>query len=271
MTTAHSSDGLGTDGWTAAVRQQLGLGRLLPLGGPRDGAWLSERAAADELRLAAAEVTGAVLGRLRLSLADPEGAGRPAVPPPPSALPPGPLRIDGEFAAGPAEPLPAVAERLREALFACATERLGLRVAEVDLRVTALLGPSGEAAEGPPAGIAAGAGPDGGRPAAVRAAAPEGEPESLASAVPGVAYPTRTLGGAAAATGGHVRVELATAAGHRPLEVARAVRARLAAALPGAPSVAVLITAVGRKDETAARRDPARARGQGRRSARTDP
>ncbi|PVE11396.1 hypothetical protein [Streptomyces scopuliridis] len=246
MTTAHSSDGLGTGGWAAAVRQRLGLGRLLPLGGARDGAWLSERAATDELRLAAAGVAGAVLGRLRLSLTDPDGAGLPAVPPPPSALPPGPLRIDGEFAAGPAEPLPAVAERLRGVLFACATERLGLRVEEVDLRVTALLDPSGEALERPRDG-AAPAGPDEGRPADVRAAAPEGEPELLAAAVPGVAYPTRTLGGAVVTTPGHVRLELATAAGHRPLEVARAVRARLTAELPGAPSVAVLVTAVGRK------------------------
>ncbi|MER8069448.1 hypothetical protein ABTZ59_14275 [Streptomyces sp. NPDC094034] len=240
MTTAHGSDGLGTGGWTAAVRQRLGLGRLLPLGGARDGAWLSERAATDELRRAAAEMAGAALGRLRLSLADPDGAGRPAVPPPPSALPPGPLRIEGEFAAGSAEPLPAVAERLRGVLFACATQRLGLRVEEVDLRVTALLGPSGECAE------ATAARQGGERPADVRPATPQGEPELLAAAVPGVAYPTRTLGGAVVTTPGHVRVELATAAGHRPLDVARAVRARLGAELPGAPSVAVLVTAVGR-------------------------
>ncbi|MGW6601362.1 hypothetical protein [Streptomyces sp. NPDC055036] len=245
MTTAHSSDGLGTGGWTATVRQRLGLGRLLPLGGARDGAWLSERAATDELRRAAAEVAGAALGRLRLSLADPDGAGRPAVPPPPSALPPGPLRIEGEFAAGPGEPLPAVAERLRGVLFACATQRLGLRVEEVDLRVTALLGPSGESAEAA-AARPDGERPDGERPTDVRAATPQGEPELLAAAVPGVAYPTRTLGGAVVTTPGHVRVELATAAGHRPLEVARAVRARLGAELPDAPSVAVLITAVGR-------------------------
>ncbi|MFE4372141.1 hypothetical protein ACFRMN_28725 [Streptomyces sp. NPDC056835] len=245
MTTAHSSDGLGTGGWTAAVRQRLGLGRLLPLGAARDGAWLSERAATDELRRAAAEVAGAALGRLRLSLADPDRAGRPAVPPPPSALPPGPLRIDGEFAAGPDEPLPAVAERLRAVLFTCATERLGLRVEEVDLRVTALLGPSGDAAEERPAGTEAPAGPNGERPADVRAAAPQGEPELLAAAVPGVAHPTRTLGDAVVTTPGHVRVELATAAGHRPLVVARAVRAKLTAELPGAPSVAVLVTAVG--------------------------
>ncbi|MGC3004257.1 nucleopolyhedrovirus P10 family protein, partial [Streptomyces sp. G35A] len=34
------------DRWTRAVREQVGLGRLLPLGGPRDGAWIAERAAA---------------------------------------------------------------------------------------------------------------------------------------------------------------------------------------------------------------------------------
>lgn len=244
MTTAHSFDGLSTEGWTAAVRQRLSLGRLLPLGGAQDGAWLSERAATVELRRAAAEVAGVTLGGLRLSLADPDVPGRPAVPPPPTALPPGPLRIDGEFAAVAGEPLPAMAERLRGVLFACATDRLGLRVEEVDLRVTALLDPSegspGESPAHPSAEYAAPAGPDG-----VRAAAPEGDPELLAAAVPGVAYPTRTLGGAVVSTPGHVRVELATAAGHHPLDVARAVRARLTTALPGAPSVAVLVTAVG--------------------------
>ncbi|MGW0417238.1 nucleopolyhedrovirus P10 family protein, partial [Streptomyces collinus] len=34
------------DGWTQGVRHQLALGRLLPLGGPRDGAWIAEGAAA---------------------------------------------------------------------------------------------------------------------------------------------------------------------------------------------------------------------------------
>ncbi|MEU9384064.1 hypothetical protein AB0D38_25170, partial [Streptomyces sp. NPDC048279] len=30
------------DRWTEAVRHPLGLGRLLPLGGPHDGAWVTE-------------------------------------------------------------------------------------------------------------------------------------------------------------------------------------------------------------------------------------
>ncbi|MER5829185.1 nucleopolyhedrovirus P10 family protein, partial [Streptomyces mirabilis] len=44
------------DRWTQAVRRQLGLGRLLPLGHPRDGAWIAEEAADAFLRRAAADV-----------------------------------------------------------------------------------------------------------------------------------------------------------------------------------------------------------------------
>ncbi|MFE3829969.1 hypothetical protein [Streptomyces sp. NPDC059092] len=229
--------GRGTEGWTAAVRHRLALGRLLALGDAADGAWLAERAATAELRRAAAAVPGAVLGEVRIALADPDGAGAPEVPPPPGAQPPGPLRIDGEFAAAPGEPLPALADRLRGALFACATDGLGLRVAEVDLRVTALLD---TAARSPaPAG-----------PVGRDAVEPEGAVGTAAAAVPGVAHLTRTLGGAVvgtvAADGGveHVRVELATAAGHHPLEVARAVRARLARLAEAPRTVAVLVTAV---------------------------
>ncbi|MDX2827469.1 nucleopolyhedrovirus P10 family protein, partial [Streptomyces ipomoeae] len=72
------------DAWTKAVRRQLGLGRVLALGGPRDGAWITERAAEAVLRRAAADVRGARLGPLRISLAAPEhayDAYAPAVPP----------------------------------------------------------------------------------------------------------------------------------------------------------------------------------------------
>ncbi|MEU8570959.1 hypothetical protein AB0C51_21890, partial [Streptomyces pathocidini] len=34
---------MAADGWAGTVRRQLGLGRLLPLGGPDDGAWITER------------------------------------------------------------------------------------------------------------------------------------------------------------------------------------------------------------------------------------
>ncbi|MFB7273384.1 nucleopolyhedrovirus P10 family protein [Streptomyces sp. NPDC056244] len=229
----------GSEGWQTAVRRLLGLGRLLPLGGAADGAWLAERAAVAELRRAAAGLPGTVLGTVRLSLADPAAAERPAVPPPPSALPPGELRIEAEF--GEAftdmtdEPLPAVAGRLRATLAACAAEGLGLRVAEVDLRVTALL----DAPPEPPKRTAESAKPP--------AAASDDALESLkaAAAVPGVARLTRTLSGPVADRPGHVLVEVATAAGHHPLEVARAVRKEVAASAPGGPSVAVLVTAVG--------------------------
>ncbi|MFF5087343.1 hypothetical protein [Streptomyces niveus] len=45
-------------------------------------------------------------------------------------------------------------------------------------------------------------------------------------------------------TGGHVRVEPETAAGHLQRDVARAVSRTVAASLPGRPTVAVLITAL---------------------------
>ncbi|ULR49718.1 nucleopolyhedrovirus P10 family protein [Streptomyces deccanensis] len=153
------------DGWTKAVRQQLGLGRVLPLGGPHDGAWITESAARTALRRAATPLRGLALGRLRISPVDSgeaDGYGHEtAVPPPPSALPPGPLRVTADLAAmaGPAaEPLPTTAARLRKALFTAAADRLGLTVAEVDLRVTHLVetdtGPSGPmGAEERPSGL----------------------------------------------------------------------------------------------------------------------
>ncbi|CAM5658198.1 hypothetical protein SCYAM73S_08311 [Streptomyces cyaneofuscatus] len=132
MTTERSPQR--ADGWTAAVRQRLGLGRLLPLGGAVDGAWIAETAAASVLRGAAVE--GAVLGTLRIGPAREAtgvdtgaetgrsaGAGGPAgagvvaetglaLPPaPPSGLPPGPLRIEAEFRAAGDRPLPDLGGR----------------------------------------------------------------------------------------------------------------------------------------------------------------
>lgn len=140
------------------VRQQVGLGRFLPLGGPYDGAWIAERAAGGALREAAErEVPEVRLDGIRLGLADPDRAADPAVPPPPSALPPGPLRLTAEFAATAAWPLPETASRLRTALAVAATERLGLDVAEVDLRVTKLLDEEPGAGRGGTAGTPEGA------------------------------------------------------------------------------------------------------------------
>ncbi|MFE6661981.1 hypothetical protein ACFVFH_00250 [Streptomyces sp. NPDC057697] len=236
MTTADGPRG--ADGWTAAVRQRLGLGRLLPLGGPADGAWIAERAAVAVLRGAMARGPGPapVLGKLRISVADPGGAPDPEVPPPPSALPPGPLRIEASMAALSGGPLPLAAEALRSALLTAAARRLGLVVEAVDVRVTELLDTPPERPAPAPA------------PAEVLAAAAEGAAGTAAAGVPGVVTLTRTLGHAVHTGPDHVRVELATDAGHRALDVARAVRSAVAAAVEGRPSVAVLVTGVVERD-----------------------
>lgn len=237
------------DGWTKAVRRQLGLGRVLALGGPRYGAWITEEAAAAVLRRATASMRGVALGPLRISLADPEQSYAPAVPPPPSALPPGPLRITADFlaAADPAaEPFPATAARLRTALATTATERLGLPVTEVDLRVSGLLDFDEVAVQPPEV------------PAAPQPTPPGDDEESRVAAaalsVPGVTHLTGALGGLGHAVHiddagpalprRRVRVELAVTDEHRTLEVARKVRAAVRDALPDHPTVTVLITAV---------------------------
>ncbi|MFD4757324.1 hypothetical protein ACFWOJ_00085 [Streptomyces sp. NPDC058439] len=233
MTTADGPRG--ADGWKAAVRQRLGLGRLLPLGGPADGAWISERAAVAVLRGAVSGPgPGPVLGRLRISVADPDGAPAPELEPPPSALPPGPLRMEATMSAMSGLPLPVAAAELRSALLAAAGQRLGLVVAEVDLRVTELLDTSPVRPT-----------PE---PAEVREARPEGAAGVAAAGVPGVVALTRVLGNAVHTGPGRVRVELATESGHRALDVARAVRGAVAAAVEGHPSVTVLVTAVAERN-----------------------
>ncbi|MCP9998400.1 hypothetical protein LUX34_26905 [Streptomyces werraensis] len=331
-----------TDRWTQMVRQQVGLGRILPLGTARDGAWITERAVGAALRRAAERNMPEVrLDGVRVGLADPDAALEPAVPAPPSALPPGPLRLTATFAATAAWPLPETASRLRTALAVAATERVGLDLTEVDLRVTELLdtepaaerpgapgkpgvlhepgatdrpartdtpggtdtpgaaarlgdtdtsgatdGPSdtdtpraagwprgadmpgAEAVRAPGAGDALGAagspeaapgsGAADAQASGVADAADGGgsEAERVAAAVLRVSGVSRLtgvwgrpvrLGERAPAAGDalprrHARVHLAVAAGFRPLEVARAVRAAVTAALPDRPTVAVLVT-----------------------------
>ncbi|WP_427167612.1 nucleopolyhedrovirus P10 family protein [Streptomyces sp. C1-1] len=232
------------DEWTRVVRHRLRLGRLLPLGGRRDGAWISEEAAGAALRRATGELRGVRLDALRIALADPRDTDEPVVPPPPSALPPGPLRVTVDFAASAAEPLPATAARLRTTLADAATELIGLTVTEVDLQVTSLLDE-----EPQPVPVASPEPPPGGEPAA-------GEETRVASAalsVPGVARLTAGLGRAVhieerqregTLPGRHARVEIAVRADHRAVEVAREVRAVVAEALADHPTVAVLVTAI---------------------------
>ncbi|MFD7936821.1 nucleopolyhedrovirus P10 family protein [Streptomyces sp. NPDC059755] len=235
------------DGWTSAVRHQLSLGRLLPLGGPRDGAWITEAAAEAVLRRAARGVEGVRTGALRIAAADPAGVYEPAVPPPPSALPPGPLRVTADIAASSSEPLPTAASRLRTALAAAAADRLGLMVSEVDLRVTALLD---EEPEPEPEAVRPGPEPQ------HVAAAQHGDEARVtvaALSVPGVTRLTDVVGRAVrieerqhttALPHRHARVEIAVSAHHRAVEVARGVRAVVSEALRDHPTVAVVVTAV---------------------------
>lgn len=233
------------DSWTEAVRRQLGQGRVLPLGGPRDGAWITERAAESVLRRAAGALRGLSLGTLRIAVADPDGQ-EAAVPAPPSALPSGPLRVTADFAAlaGPAaEPFPVTAARLRGVLATAAEAGLGLRVAEVDLRLTRLLEEDERTAPSAPDRPAVVSGPP----------APPGDDERARAAaaglsVPGVSRLTTVLGATATTVPvlprRHVRVELGVTQERRTLDVAREVRAAVGEALPDHPSVAVLVTSV---------------------------
>jgi hypothetical protein len=231
--------------WTQTVRQQLRLGRFLPLGGARDGAWIAEAAVGAVLRRAAEDMRGVRLGSVRIGLADPRDSHEPAVPPPPSALPPGPLLVTADFAATASEPLPTTAARLRTRLVAAA-EGLGLAVAEVDLQVTALLDEEPEPLPVRP--------PEPG-PAAASGDADEEHAADAALAVPGVHQLTGTLGRPVhieerqheptALPRRHVRLELAVRADRRAVDVAREVRAKVEQALPDHPTVAVLVTTVG--------------------------
>ncbi|MGW2824827.1 nucleopolyhedrovirus P10 family protein [Streptomyces sp. NPDC001443] len=237
-----------------AVRDQLSLGRLLPLGGPGDGAWITQRAAEVRLRRAAQSVPGVYPGALGISLADPGEAAEPVVPPPPGAVPPGPLRVTLDFATTLGGPLPVTASLVRATLSAAA-ERLGLVVTEVDLRVTGLLEEAPEPSSARP--------PE--PPSAGRPTTPDEErAAAAASGVPGVERLTGALGGrspvqlsthAPARVGEppregalprrHARVEIAVRAGHRALDVARTVRTVVGEALPDHPTVTVLVTVAG--------------------------
>ncbi len=85
-------------------------------------------------------------------------------------------------------------------------------------------------------------------PQKARAGATQDGPEGIAAVargVPGVARLAPVLGARPVRLAdGHAFVQLTTVAGHRALEVARAVRAAVTAAAPAARTVAVLVTAV---------------------------
>ncbi|MGK5533024.1 nucleopolyhedrovirus P10 family protein, partial [Streptomyces sp. URMC 129] len=226
---------MGSDPLLREVRRQLSLGRLLPLGAPEDGAWVAESAAAALLLRAAGSVAGARADALRIGPAGggvtAGAAGAAGVPPPPSGLPPGPLRIGASVAVSAERPLRESADAVRAALATAAAERLGLDVAAVDVEVTGLL---------PDAAPPAGAAP----PASVPGTAPGSGPGAAVAAavlaVPGVLALSGALGGPARAVeitdgGGVVRVQLAVGTDRRALDVARdAARAAVEVAGPGA-------------------------------------
>lgn len=249
-----------TETWKQAVRHQFDLGRLLPLGGPDDGTWITEQAAVRALGRAAAEIPGIRLETLRIGSAPLEPVSEPAVRPPASALPPGPLRIEAAFTASPGQPLPHSAELLRSVLLKAAAERLSLATVTADLRVTDLH-------ESPETVVRSQTSKRAVKPAPEPAAAqslppvsgtgsmwpPVGELADVATAVPGVARLTAVPGSRPVKVedhndppGRHIEVQLAVAPGHHPLEVARAVRDAVADAAttdaPGPVTAAVLIT-----------------------------
>ncbi|MBD0709941.1 MULTISPECIES: hypothetical protein [unclassified Streptomyces] len=234
------------EGWTAAVRDRLAPGRLLPLGTAADGAWITERAARTVLDDAAAAVRGVVPEKLRIG-PGPEGtAGRPSDGSGPegaaegAAIDSGPEGARGglriavsfgvSFGAVAGRPLPALAEELRAALLTAAEDGLGLVVAAVDLRVTELFDtpPPAPEAAAPPPGLTSPATDD---PVAL-----------LALGVPGVAGITDALGPPVRWDAAGVRVEVAVTTGAHPLEVARAVRATVTTGTPEGTGVTVVVS-----------------------------
>ena len=263
------------DRLTRTVREQVALGRLLPLGGATDAAWIAESAAVRALERAAALVPGVRLGPVSLALADPAGDGAAELPAvaPIGALPHAPVRIEAAFEASPDGPLPLAADRLRDALWDAAEAGVGIVVAAVDLRVTGLLdgeraaaaaeeeaGPERDEALDPgPEAPGPGSGAAGGVAAVVRTvpgvAGLTGRLSGLGSGVriQDTAAPSRAAEGpegpGPAASGRRVQVQIAVAAGHSPLAVARAVTAVVLAVaaqdVPGPVTTAVVVTDAG--------------------------
>lgn len=263
-----------TDRLARTVREQVSLGRIVPLGGPGDTSWITESAAVRVLRRACAAMPHARLGAVRFGPTDPvTGAGggadaetaartgtgtgsaaagvAPVAGAPMGALPHVPVRIGAAFEAAVDEPLPVTADRMRDVLWTAARDLLGIAVAAVDLTVTGLL-----AEEFPVTGWPQE--PDEGPAARVTVPDPYRPLEVAALAVPGVAGLTGRLAGFAqglrvrdTAEPGLpparlVQVQIAVAPGLVPLRVAReVVTAVTAAAAPGAPgpvTAAVVVT-----------------------------
>ncbi|MFI8179963.1 hypothetical protein ACIF70_05500 [Actinacidiphila glaucinigra] len=218
------------DRLTRAVRRQLGLGRVLPLGGRGDTVWVTERAAAGVLRAAAGAVPGVRVGTLRIGTANgpcgPDGQGGSGGQPGDAAgaLPRRPLRVEAGFEATPERPLPESAARLRDALWRAAAEGVGLETEAVDLIVTGLLEEGGPRVALPSEPVDP---PEGGRTATTA--------DRAAASVPGVAGLTSRLGGQRHPS----QVQIAVDAGHRALDVGRAVAMAVTAVTQDVTTVVV--------------------------------
>jgi hypothetical protein len=243
------------------VREQVALGRLLPLGDPDDDAWITERATVRALRWTAAGLSGVRLGTVSLALAD--GDGDVPETAPVGALPHLPVRIEASFEATAEEPLPLAADRLRDVLWTTARDGLGIAVSAVDLRVTGLLDGDDtgrtelDAAE--PGTELEPLDADG--PVVVGVRGPVDAVAAAALSVPGVVrLSARPVGlgpgvriqdstGPDEVPGRRVQVQIAVSPGHRPLEVVRAVAAAVGAAAaadaPGPVRTAVVVTDAG--------------------------
>ncbi|MEU5325518.1 hypothetical protein [Streptomyces parvus] len=267
------------DGWTAGVRERLGLGRLLPLGDPADGVWIAETAAASVLRGAAAR-PGAVLGELRIGLAEEAVPGEEAVaagavtgagarggsgPGGPQAPADRGGAVDdrrsaadrGGAVAPPAPPSALPTGPLRiEAEFSAVPDRplpdtaaalraalLTAAAARLGLEITevdlTVTALLEDGASDASDQVTA-------SPAAptARVAEPQDPVATAAAGTPGVVSLTRVLGSPVHTAPDHVRVEVATAGDRRALDVARSVRTAVAAVTEERLPVSVLVTDV---------------------------
>ncbi|WP_432091607.1 hypothetical protein [Streptomyces sp. NRRL F-5630] len=232
--------------WDRTVRDQLALGRLLPLAGTAGGAWLTESAASAALRRTGEGVSGARLGKVSFTAAE---GGRPApgagFPAPATAPPPGPLVLTATCGVHAQGSIGEVTEALRPVLAEAARGVLGLDVVAVDLRVAELLdeapepSPREEESSGGDAGDEVPGG-DGEEAAVGRAVL----------AVPGVAGLARRFGpggravrlGTAADGRRAARIELTASGAHALPATVAAVRGAVAGVLGADAEVAVLVT-----------------------------
>ncbi|MFJ2769140.1 hypothetical protein [Streptomyces sp. NPDC087300] len=120
------------------VRLELRPGRTLPLGDEDEDAWIVEAAAARTIRAAVETLPGVRAGSCRIDIAPLDAApGRPAAPP--GRLPRGPVRVRVEIQVALSWHLQDVADRARQRVSAAADGELGLRVAEIDVRIADII------------------------------------------------------------------------------------------------------------------------------------